>query len=71
MMMDGMSQTCGFSKTLEEAAKQSVSPEQLLFTGLAGAALHDKQLLSAYEQVPRSPTPWVQWVDLVVKQAMA
>lgn len=54
--------------------KQQISPyhaNSYFFTGLAGAALHDKQLLSAYEQVPRSPTPWVQWVDLVVKQAIA
>jgi hypothetical protein len=54
--------------------KQQINPyrpNSYFFTGLAGAVLHDKQLLSAYEQVPRSPTPWVQWVDLVIKQAIA
>jgi alginate lyase len=52
--------------------KQQISPyraNSYFFTGLAGVALHDKEMLSAYEKVPRAPTPWVQWVDLVVKQA--
>jgi hypothetical protein len=53
--------------------KQQISPyhqNSYYFTGLAGAALHDRELLSAYKKVPRSPRPWVQWVDLVVDQAM-
>jgi hypothetical protein len=51
--------------------KQQINPyhaNSYFFTGLAGVALHDRELLSAYEKVPRSPRPWVQWVDLVVKQ---
>lgn len=53
--------------------KQQISPyhqNSYYFTGLAGAALHDRELLSAYKKVPRSPRPWVQWVDLVVEQTM-
>jgi hypothetical protein len=54
--------------------KQQISPyhpNSYYFTGLAGAALHDRELLDAYEKVPRSPRPWVQWIDLVVNQAVA
>jgi Alginate lyase len=53
--------------------KQQINPyraNSYFFTGLAGIALHDRELLSGYEKVPRSPRPWVQWVDLVVKQAV-
>lgn len=52
--------------------KQQISPYRAngyFFTGLAGAALNDRELLAAYDKVPRSPSPWVQWLDLVINQA--
>jgi hypothetical protein len=37
------------------------------FPGLGGVGLHDPELLAAYRSLPRSASPWTQWVDAVVK----
>jgi hypothetical protein len=34
---------------------------------LAGDGLPAPDLLAAYKTLPRSKSPWIQWVDLVVR----
>jgi alginate lyase len=49
--------------------KQQISKfnnDGTFFAGLAGVGLPDAELLAAYRKLPRSQSPWVQWVDLVV-----
>jgi hypothetical protein len=49
--------------------KQQISKfnsDGTFFPGLAGVGLPDGELLAAYRTLPRSTSPWVQWVDLVV-----
>jgi hypothetical protein len=43
------------------------SPDGTVFLGLAGVGMKDAGLLAAYRELPRGKSPWVQWVDLVVK----
>jgi hypothetical protein len=43
------------------------SPAGAVFPGLAGLGLHSPELLAAYQALPRSTSPWVQFVDLVVR----
>jgi hypothetical protein len=43
------------------------SADGAIFPGLAGLGLADKDLLESYRGLPRSPSPWVQFVDLVVR----
>jgi hypothetical protein len=43
------------------------SSDGAVFPGLAGLGLHSPQLLAAYKALPRSASPWVQFVDLVVR----
>jgi hypothetical protein len=45
------------------------SPDGTVFAGLAGAGLGAKDLLDGYHALPRSRSPWVQWVDLAVRTA--
>jgi hypothetical protein len=45
------------------------SAEGTVFAGLAGAGLGDRELLDGYRRLPRSGSPWVQWVDLAVRTA--
>jgi len=45
------------------------SPDGTVFAGLAGVGLPAKDLLDNYHTLPRSRSPWVQWVDLVVRTA--
>jgi len=40
--------------------------DSYVFPGLAGAGLHSEELMAAYRQLPRSTSPWVQFVDLAV-----
>ncbi len=50
--------------------KQQISPfkpDGTLFPGLAGIGLHDAGLLDASRALPRNSTPWVQFIDLLVK----
>ena len=54
----------------EKWPKQQISkynPDGTVFPGLAGAGLHADDLLAAYRTLPRSHSPWVQFVDLAVK----
>ena len=37
-----------------------------VFLGLAGAGLHDKDLLDAYKSLPRADSAWVTFVDLIL-----
>lgn len=37
------------------------------FAGLAGIGLPSEKLLAAYLGIPRADTPWVQFIDLVVR----
>ncbi len=50
--------------------KQQISKfnnDGTIFPGLAGGALHSQELMSVYRALPRGTSPWVQWVDLVVR----
>lgn len=50
--------------------KQQISKynaDGTIFPGLAGAGLNSEKLLAAYRTLPRSRSPWVTWVDLVVR----
>jgi hypothetical protein len=38
-----------------------------VFAGLGGVGLPDRDLLNGYRTLPRSRSPWVQWVDLAVR----
>jgi hypothetical protein len=38
-----------------------------VFAGLAGAGLPAADLLAGYRRLPRSRSPWVQWVDLAIR----
>ena len=40
-----------------------------VFLGLAGVAMKNEEFLGAYRKLPRGRSPWVQWVDLVVRTA--
>jgi hypothetical protein len=45
------------------------SADGAIFPGLAGAGLHSEELAAAARTLPRSETPWVEFVDLVVKSS--
>jgi hypothetical protein len=45
------------------------SADGYVFPGLAGIGLPATDLLKAYVQLPRSESPWVQFVDLLVRSA--
>ncbi len=52
--------------------KQQISryqPNGYVFPGLAGMGLRSRELLAAYRQLPRAESPWVQFVDLLVRAA--
>jgi hypothetical protein len=52
--------------------KQQISKftsDGTFFLGLAGLGLGDDGLLAAYRSLPRGPSPWRQFVDMVVKTA--
>ncbi|MGD0773241.1 MAG: alginate lyase family protein [Candidatus Solibacter sp.] len=54
----------------ENWKKQQISrfsADGTVWPGLAGAALQSPRLLDAYRTLPRGNSPWVQFVDLVVK----
>jgi len=44
-------------------------PDGAIFPGLAGVGLQSAEFLGAYRRLPRGKSPWVQWVDLVVRTA--
>jgi hypothetical protein len=41
----------------------------VVYPGLAGIGLQDAELLSAYRALPRARSPWVQFIDLIVRTA--
>ncbi len=41
------------------------------FPGLAGIGLPSRELLTAYYKLPRAESPWVQFIDLLVRSAPA
>jgi hypothetical protein len=43
------------------------SPDGYVFPGLAGIGLPSPDLLAAYMELPRSESPWVQFIDLLVR----
>jgi hypothetical protein len=43
------------------------SPDGYVFPGLAGIGLPSPSLLAAYEELPNSDSPWVQFVDMLVR----
>jgi hypothetical protein len=45
------------------------SADGTVFAGLAGVGLGAKDLLDGYRTLPRSKSPWIQWVDLAVRTA--
>jgi hypothetical protein len=45
------------------------SADGSVFLGLAGVGLNSEELLAAYRSLPRAHSPWVQFVDLVVRTA--
>ncbi len=50
--------------------KQQIAPydrDSVLFPGMAGIGLADTTLLDAYRTLPRSHSPWVQFIDLLVR----
>jgi hypothetical protein len=42
-------------------------PGMHYFAGLAGVALPSERLLSAYRRIPRADSPWIQFIDFVVR----
>jgi len=51
--------------------KQQIVPFDsagIVFPALAGQGLRNAELLRIYRGLPRANTPWVQWIDLIVKQ---
>jgi hypothetical protein len=42
------------------------NPRGYVFPGLAGIGLPSSELTAAYRKLPRDPSPWVQFVDLMV-----
>jgi len=54
----------------DEWTKQQISkysPEGYIFPGLAGIGLPSASLLEAYKQLPHSDSPWVQFVETLVR----
>jgi hypothetical protein len=54
----------------EKWVKQQITkynPDGTIFPGLAGAGMKSEELLAAYRSLPRSKSPWVQFVDLAVR----
>ena len=54
----------------EDWKKQQISKfsaDGTVWPGLAGVGLRSERLLEAYRTLPRGNSPWVQFVDLVVK----
>jgi hypothetical protein len=52
--------------------KQQISKfnnDGTVFAGLAGLGLHADDLLAEYKELPRSRSPWVQFVDILVRAA--
>jgi hypothetical protein len=50
--------------------KQQIEPYErsgVIFPGLAGAGLRSQEMLEAYRTMPRSESPWVQFIDLLVR----
>ncbi len=45
------------------------SADGTVFAGLGGVGLGAKDLLDGYRALPRSKSPWVQWVDLAIRIA--
>jgi len=45
------------------------TPDGVVFPGLAGVGLRDAALLEGYRTLPRERSPWVQFVDLLVRAA--
>jgi hypothetical protein len=43
------------------------NPDGYVFPGLAGIGLPSPDLLTAYRTLPRSESPWVQFVDMAVR----
>jgi hypothetical protein len=43
------------------------NPGGYYFPGLAGKYLPSPNLLAAYEKLPRSESPWIQLVDMLVR----
>jgi len=43
------------------------NPDGYIFPGLAGIGLPSPDLVAAYKELPRSDSPWVQFIDLLVK----
>ncbi|HKA02088.1 MAG TPA: alginate lyase family protein [Candidatus Solibacter sp.] len=55
-----------------EWKKQQISKfnnDGTFFMGLAGVGLHDDGLLAGYRKLPRSKSPWTQFLDMVIKTA--
>jgi len=55
-----------------EWKKQQISKfnnDGTFFMGLAGVGLHDDGLLAGYHKLPRSKSPWTQFLDMVVRTA--
>ncbi|MBV9082633.1 MAG: alginate lyase family protein [Acidobacteriaceae bacterium] len=46
---------------------EAYDPGSYVFPGLAGVGLSSPKLLAAYENIPRAETPWVQFIDLLVR----
>lgn len=52
--------------------KQQIAPYEpggVIFPGLAGVGLDSRELLDAYARLPRADTPWVHFIDLLVRAA--
>jgi hypothetical protein len=45
----------------------SFNADGTVFAGLAGVGLPARDLLEGYRTLPRSRSPWVQWVDLAIR----
>ena len=46
------------------------NPDTTIFPGLAGIGYRSPELLGAYDQLPMSQTPWVQFIDLIIRNRL-
>lgn len=54
-------------ETWRKSQIEKYSQQGYVFPGLAGIGLPDRNLLAAYMDLPRSSSPWVQFIDMLVR----
>jgi hypothetical protein len=57
----------GRPETWKQKQITDFDPGQCYFSGLAGVALPSPKMLALYEALPRAETPWVQFLDILIR----